>query len=361
MIFVTLCSALFVIGGGLAAWFLLQQVSLNSIRFWLAALCLPFVGFGSYALLVTFVSSISLFENRIEVTDLKGTSILFLDEIEAWRSAPESPSELILVPKNQLRPPVKISPLIAVDPPLIEWLRKIPQQETGGDLRSSALKSNWMAPALNVCAVIVTFGVLLPAGIPTSPEPYRVGILAVIALPWICLLVVWKSHGLFHLRSRSKDPLSRSSLAIFFSIPTVVLIVRAFHYIFLDHAPVIKLAVVIAVLLLLAARMADRTAKVIVLIILAAFYGYGVSAEANALFDNSTALTYRVSVRDKRMIPGKSRSYRLYFNPWGPLPDLNSIDVSQQMFNRIQSGDTIKIALKQGALGAPWYFVAQTF
>jgi hypothetical protein len=29
------------------------------------------------------------------------------------------------------------------------------------------------------------------------------------------------------------------------------------------------------------------------------------------------------------------------------------------MFNRIQSGDTIKIILKKGALGAPWYFVAE--
>jgi hypothetical protein len=218
-----------------------------------------------------------------------------------------------------------------------------------------------MAPALNFCAVIVTFGVLLPAGIPKSPEPYRFGILAIIALPWICLLVVWKSHGLFHLRSRSKDPQSRSSLAMFFSVPTIVLIVRAFHYNILDHAPVIKLAVVTAVLLLLAARLADRTATLHTLVLVAVFYGYGVSAEANALFDNSATLTFRVTVRDKRMIPGKSRSYRLYLNPWGPLQDLNSIDVSHQMFDRIQSGDTIKIALKQGALGAPWFFVAQPF
>jgi hypothetical protein len=352
MIFVALCGALFVSGGAFAAWFLLRQASLDGIRFWLAGLCLPFVGLGVYSLLVTFVSSVTLFENRIEVTDLKGTAVLFLDDIEACRSAPESPSETILIPKDKQRPPAKISQLLAVDPTLVEWLGKIPRQET-----SAALKSKWLAPTLNVCAVLVTFALLVPAAIPQSPEPYRFAILSVIALPWICLFVVWKSSGFFHLRSRSKDPLS--SLVISFSAPIMVLTVRAFHYNLLDHTPIAKLAVVIAVLLWLAAHKADRTARVISLILLAALYGYGVSAEANGLFDNSPALTFRVSVRDKRIIPRKSRSYRLYLDPWGPLPDLNNIDVNQQMFNRIQSGDTIQIALKQGALGAPWYFIAQ--
>jgi hypothetical protein len=79
--------------------------------------------------------------------------------------------------------------------------------------------------------------------------------------------------------------------------------------------------------------------------------------EANARLDRSPGILYTATVQNKQIISGKSTTYELDLSSWGPKPGTNELDVSSSIYNQIQTGQTIKLKLKMGALGVRWYYL----
>lgn len=60
---------------------------------------------------------------------------------------------------------------------------------------------------------------------------------------------------------------------------------------------------------------------------------------------------------DKRIVRGKSTSYQLYLEPWGPIIEPNRLKVSRATYDPIEPGNVVVLVLNPGALGVNWYFM----
>jgi len=84
---------------------------------------------------------------------------------------------------------------------------------------------------------------------------------------------------------------------------------------------------------------------------------YGLAIEANGLFDRSPGVGYRAHVEGKRIVKGKSTTYELELEPWGPKTSSNRLRVGRPTYDPIERGNVVVLVLKRGALGVNWYFM----
>jgi hypothetical protein len=76
---------------------------------------------------------------------------------------------------------------------------------------------------------------------------------------------------------------------------------------------------------------------------------------ANTLLDESIGRTYSVGVRGKHTSHGRSTSYYLELEPWGPIDKPNRLSVSALAYTTTAIGDAVCVSLRDGALNAAWY------
>ncbi len=68
-------------------------------------------------------------------------------------------------------------------------------------------------------------------------------------------------------------------------------------------------------------------------------------------------MNYDATVSRKRVVNGRSTTYELKLNPWGPRHDGSTVSVSPAIFKVIQPGDIVTLQVRRGALGVRWYQV----
>lgn len=88
-------------------------------------------------------------------------------------------------------------------------------------------------------------------------------------------------------------------------------------------------------------------------------YSFAGTYGANCVFDYSKPSVYETEVLDKRIKLGK-RSHKTYYvtvAPWGHHYDKEDIRVSSYKYNQLSIGKTIKMDLKKGLFGIPWYYI----
>jgi hypothetical protein len=84
-------------------------------------------------------------------------------------------------------------------------------------------------------------------------------------------------------------------------------------------------------------------------------YAYGVVTVADAVGDESTPTHYVVRVTGKHYTTGRSRSFYLELEPWGPMQQPNNLGVSQTLYDHASPGNQICLDLRPGRLNAAWY------
>ncbi|MGA7831823.1 MAG: hypothetical protein WCA21_12755 [Terracidiphilus sp.] len=103
----------------------------------------------------------------------------------------------------------------------------------------------------------------------------------------------------------------------------------------------------------------DIARRLIVLLIFAVPFGYGLTVAANVLADNSKPSIYIVPVLGKHITNGdRSTSYYLDLAPWGPVKDPNKIEVPSNFYGEIQENEQVCLSLHSGRLHAAWYRIA---
>lgn len=86
-------------------------------------------------------------------------------------------------------------------------------------------------------------------------------------------------------------------------------------------------------------------------------YGLGCFRTLNCVFDESEQSLFKATVLGKHVSHGKSTTYYLKLNKWGPQKKINNEQVSLKMFNKKSVGDFVTVSLKPGYLDAPWYSI----
>ena len=97
----------------------------------------------------------------------------------------------------------------------------------------------------------------------------------------------------------------------------------------------------------------------IVLGLIGAGLGYGAPGMIDTRFDTAQPQQFRATVSAMHISRGKSTSYYLSLTPWGPRTGPSDVSVSSSLYNQLNPGDEVCIALHAGALGVPWFAVAQ--
>jgi len=364
-----LCGLMLGVGGIVGAWFS-ATASLGNprARFWLIGLCVVFATLGIYCVLSTLRSRVVLFADPIEVNELSGSEVLGREEIRGWRSLATTPPGFLLIPRDSRHRAVKVAQVFRIDPEFANWLHTIPcLDRVDGRASKAEIRNNTSLGAtpgerMKALALGRRRGKILAvfAGLAMLwgflyPRPYELAIVILAALPWIALLVVKRSHGLFRVDTNRNDAHPNVAIAVIF--PSLTLLLRSV----MDYTVLPSLAAAwstmgIGGVLGFSIFRVDPSTRgklptVVALLAFSLVYGYGVGIEANALLDRSPDTNYDARVEGKRIIRGKTTTYELDLAPWGPKTLSNKLRVGSETYNFIQRGDVAHLTLKQGALG----------
>ena len=181
----------------------------------------------------------------------------------------------------------------------------------------------------------------------------------VLALIPIALAVMLHRSPLLYTVFRRKDD-PRAELLYALIASSFGLLIRARGIRFVSFQAV-GLVIAILLIIYLAAfyhsylDSASMMRSFFALLLFGMLYGYGVVAVADAVGDESTPMHYVVHVLSKHYTTGRSRSYYLVLEPWGPLQHSNNLGVSKTIYDKASAGDQVCIELRPGRLNAPWY------
>ena len=218
-------------------------------------------------------------------------------------------------------------------------------------------KAKALTKSLNIIGVVATIWAFL------FPLPYNMAVLACALVPVVSILVMASLKGRisFEMKKRkTEEPYLTFALAG----PPAALAWRAlndFHILVFDKVwmPTIAVSLIFSVLIFFfSADLKRKPVYLLVTLIFGFIYGYGMVVEANCLPDKSVPRTYISKVLDKRTsYTSKSHSYYIKVAPWGPKTEGHEISIKKRGFDRIKVKDEIKINLKEGMLGIPWFII----
>lgn len=234
---------------------------------------------------------------------LAGTRVLSREQIRGWRSLPSSPPVLLLEPRDPELGNVKITQTFPSDPQFSEWVYTLPcldreevrasKAEARNDPRLGAnpgeriraLEEGRRSAKLLaiVTAVVMLWGLI--------PIAYPFAVFALALLPWMALGIVKRSHGVFRIDARPKDP--HPNVALPFLFPGMILLLRVMN----DYDVIASLRMVwftagIGGLLCFLALAIDRslrgkTGTTLAILAFSLIYGFSLGIEVNAVFDRS--------------------------------------------------------------------------
>src|SRR5438876_710459 len=76
------------------------------------------------------------------------------------------------------------------------------------------------------------------------------------------------------------------------------------------------------------------------------------------ILDQSPGNFYSSVVRGKSVHKGKTTTYSIDIDPWGPIVQPSNLRISRETFTYISKGDSVHLTLHTGALGVPWYYMS---
>lgn len=377
-IFVNFFSVLITAGGCLGLWFSATSYQKNlAFGAVMIVVCLVFVLLGTYNIAATLRYQVTLRSDAIVVQNVFNSRTLFRTQIAGRCMLPtQYVSTLVLVPRTADQKKLKLALLMHRDAAFGAWLADIPdldaaevaesqkQLASDPDLGFSsedraqqvaaAKKAAMSLNALTIVAVVWTF---------FFPRSYTPIVSTLILLPVIALGLLIRSRGIYQVEGRRND--ARPSLALVFLFPGLGLLVssmRGFHL--LAWKPILPIAILVAIGMTVVIATTDaatqkRPLALIPFLLFGVLYGYGLTTQVNVLLDRSSAQTFQVVAFDKHISQGKSTTYYLHLDPWGPQPAATQVAVPRSLYDATPPGATVCVDLHSGALRIPWYVVGQ--
>jgi hypothetical protein len=370
-----LCSALLAAGGVAGVIYVAVGQFYELRRIVLACVCFAFTALGGYLIMWLLQSKTILCADQIDFQGVFSTKTFLRDELHGWRVLPTSPPTLVLQRKGGSS--FKTGLTFRVDEEFSDWFDSIPSLDEKETAVSEASvqaeiqndehfgvtpseKSETLQKARKTEKTLSTISIVAVVWGIFYPRPYEVSMLLLALLPWIGIEIMRRSHGLFRADKLKNDVHPSVGYALF---PGIVLCLRAvLDYNVLQSVYAVALYVLVGCALFTAILIFDPTQRsrrgiLPVFFLVGLAYGYGVIVEANARLDRSPGIPYTATVQNKQIISGRSTTYRLDLNSWGPKASTNELDVSSSTYKQIKTGQTVQLNLKMGALGLRWYYL----
>jgi hypothetical protein len=339
----------------------------------LVALCGGFALLGIYLLAAAVFYRVILQADSIQVFEIYRRRDLARGEIEGRShfANAQGPSGWVMVPKAGFGGKIKLSMFLKTDKDFLAWIHSLPDLDLGKKraaeqekteaiaalkqrgfsqltiqrLRRAASGLNWVVYGLGLASFFMR-------------DPDHVLTWALVALPWVAILLVAHFAPYYRFGGPRNSPLPDLSLLLI--IPGLFLTLRALQGI----APVgwegpllltvFGSAILVGLAFWCGPWLKKHPGTTVLLLILCCGYGYGAGIQANALLDQSTPKTYRVIITGKNVSHGKSTSYHLKLAQWGPNVNGQDLMVSYSQYAAAKPGDTVCMLLRSGALRVAW-------
>lgn len=224
-----------------------------------------------------------------------------------------------------------------------------------------------VARAQRVARALNIGGMAVAAWLWFYPQPYDWAIAMGLLLPLLAITALWIFPRT--LRIDEKKNSGYPSVLAGFLIGSLILLLRAmFDYEIVNYAtlwPVVgAMTAGIATAMAIGnrkflAQPDSRVSVALTILLLAALYGFGATVIVNGEYDDSPATVFTPKVSDKHISSGKTTTYYLTLQPWGPITASEDTPVSRSYYNEVQVGQAVSVALHAGRLGVPWYKVAE--
>jgi len=208
---------------------------------------------------------------------------------------------------------------------------------------------------LNILGMILFFWALY------YPRPYPLVVTLLLASPWICVLIVWRSSGLIRaVADPSGVHPQLASLVIFPPIAIALLAIAAFAGSHLHWEVAFAFTLIIGAILSAAFWKADPSLQGIwyiygFFLLVALPYGYGAALHLNRLTETANVRYYPYTITGKRIHTGTLASYQLLLTPaTSASPYIEHVNVSQSSFKNAKTGDPFCLSIHRGALTIQW-------
>lgn len=365
-----------ILGGCIGLWFATTESKTYSSAITLLVLCVTSVVFGAYCILSAVRSCVVLSADRIEDRGVLWTRELARHQIlgRRFQQGRNAPGSLVLIPRDDGRK-IKIPQVLKTDAAFEQWIESLPdldaqdlkasEEEIAGGAEGSSLREGRLDELANgrklatwlkaATYVIAGWGWIYP-------QPYDLVVTLLILLPWLAVVIVARSDGIFRIDQRRND--AHPSVGVLFLMPGLVLTMRVLNDMHVvAWKPALYLAIGIGLLLWMAAAKVDaslrtRPATLVLAFLITLAYGYGAGLEINQLLDHSAATVYSGRVMGKHISSGsKHTNYDLEVNS----PDLDAfngnLSVPSSLYHSVAVGDSICATVKRGALNIQWFVV----
>ena len=331
-----------------------------------------FLFFGIYLIALAMRSRVVIDGNRIEIRGAFTDRFADLNEIEGYRTVSSRNGKYTQFYLNSGRRSLTLANHFDHDSAFDSWMRKVPDldkrdrdrllekishQDELGSTPQQRLATLSLAKTYSIFALVIAVaaGVAANYGIPALYLPFSI---AVALVPITLAILIHRSPILYVVFKRKDDPRAELLYALIAASFGLLIRARGVHFVSVQ-----SIGVVIAVLTLayIAAfyhsffESSSPTRVFFALLLFGILYSYGVVVVADAVGDESTPTHYVVHVLSKHYTTGRSRSYYLVLEPWGPLKQANNLGVSKSLYDKATPGDQACVELHPGRLSAAWY------
>jgi hypothetical protein len=182
---------------------------------------------------------------------------------------------------------------------------------------------------------------------------------ALLVAPAVALALLVQSPLLYALFKRKVDP--RADTSALLLIAGMGLLFRSMNLNFVSTSELLRyVAGVLVVYLFAFYRPAVNSKQVggalLAVLVFGGFYAWGAVVGLNRMKDPAPPQTYEVTVTGKHYSSGRSTTYYLSLERWGPFRSpVHSMQVSRSLYTSVNAGDQICVELHAGLLHAAWY------
>ncbi|MFI2744151.1 hypothetical protein ACG2LH_15565 [Zhouia sp. PK063] len=195
------------------------------------------------------------------------------------------------------------------------------------------------------------------------PVLYKISVLINILVPIIAILFVYKHQGEVGIDSRKWDntPLPKIDWAIL--MPSFSLVLRAtLDFEIIGVKRLILFSIIISIPLIVILWLGTKKyavgKKIFIGFIWASSFifsfGSGTTIFINVFLDRSKPIIYKSKIISKKIEKGKITSYRIDYEPWGPIKENDLMRVSKNEFEKLHINDSINLKLNHGFLKINW-------
>jgi heme-degrading monooxygenase HmoA len=331
--------------------------------------------FSAYMLAVVLRSRLVIEGTRIEVRGAFRERSADLSEIEGFRTISTRNGTYRKLYLKDGRGSITLSSSFATDDDFRAWSQQITDldkrdrdalldeishdQELGAtpEERLAALST---ARTWSIFALVIA--VAAAAALNFADAALQVPSAIVLALiPVALMLLLQRSPLLYAVVKQKSDPRAELSYALLVAGFGLVLHNRGIHFVSMQPLlPLIAAVAIVCAGLLYAAAPKGPQAfgRLIALLFFAGMYSYGLVLVADSLADQSPAIAYNVTVIGKHISHGRSNTYYLQLETWGPFAKPNQVAVSSSTYDATIPGSQVCLQLHPGRLHAPWFQTA---